>query len=391
MQNSIQKIYSCVLSYLQNFLASAPARDIALVTLFSDWASKNGNLQSLCPTSCETGFSPMNNSAHIVDDFAQPFYSSSSALSAREIFSESRKISNSLKPLNSELSGSGFRVINNNNSNNNNNLRSSSCSTITIPSLNCGICGSDEQPIDIIYGFHKAIRRDLEYIDIESGKIGTDGGDETFLQQFIGRFYLSWVLYRNHSNAEDNILYPALESKQGLHNVSSSYILDHEQEERMFKDISALLSELSRIHGNTMNTNVGDLVTEFSELASRLKVMCKSIRTMVDEHMLREEMELWPLFGTHFSVEEQYKMAGFVLGTTSAEVLQSLLPWLFSALSEEEQTKMVNTLKKVTKNTMFEEWLNECWKGTSKSMLQPKVSKTNLSQEGRFAYKNELL
>ncbi|XP_060675932.1 zinc finger protein BRUTUS isoform X2 [Ziziphus jujuba] len=375
------------LKMLNNLKLAAPARDIALVTLFSDWASNDGNLQSVCQSSCETGFSPINSSAHLVDDFSpKSFYASSSALSAREILN-----TNAVKPLKTESGGSGFRILNNDNINNKDDLSSTSCSAITTTSFNCSLCGSVEQPIDVIYIFHKAIRRDMEYIDIESGKIGTDG-DETFLQQFIGRFYLSWVLYRNHSNAEDNILYPALESKQVFHNVSSSYVLDHEEEERMFQDISTVLSELSRVHGTMMNsdmgtysstsTNVGDLVTEFSELASKLKVMCKSIRIMVDRHMLREEMELWPLFGTHFSVEEQYKMLGFVLGTTSAEVLQLFLTWVFSALSEDEQTKMMNTLKKVTKNTMFDEWLNECWKGTSKSMLQQKISKTNVSTEG---------
>ena len=32
-------------------------------------------------------------------------------------------------------------------------------------------------------------------------------------------------------------MFPALESKEALHNVSHAYSLDHQQEERLFKDI----------------------------------------------------------------------------------------------------------------------------------------------------------
>ena len=37
--------------------------------------------------------------------------------------------------------------------------------------------------------------------------------------------------------AEDDIVFPALESKEALHNVSHAYSLDHQQEEQLFKDI----------------------------------------------------------------------------------------------------------------------------------------------------------
>lgn len=36
-------------------------------------------------------------------------------------------------------------------------------------------------------------------------------------------------MYRAHSDAEDNIVFPALEAKEVTHNVSHSYVLDHQQ------------------------------------------------------------------------------------------------------------------------------------------------------------------
>ena len=236
------------------------------------------------------------------------------------------------------------------------------------------------RPIDNIFKFHKALCKDLEYLDVESGKLL--GCDEAFLRKFNGRFRLLWGLYEAHSNAEDDIVFPALESREALHNVSHSYTLDHKQEEKLFVDISAVLEELSQLHAcfgrsssesDAAQTDNGSSSLDFdwkrkhNELATQLQAMCKSLRISLEQHVFREELELWPLFDKHFSVEEQKRIIGRVIGTTGADVLQSMLPWVTSALTLEEQNCMMDTWKQATKNTMFNEWLNEWWKGTPTS------------------------
>lgn len=37
--------------------------------------------------------------------------------------------------------------------------------------------------------------------------------------------------------SEDEIVFPALEARETLHNVSHAYTLDHQQEEQLFKDL----------------------------------------------------------------------------------------------------------------------------------------------------------
>lgn len=236
--------------------------------------------------------------------------------------------------------------------------------------------GITTRPIDNIFKFHKAIRKDLEFLDIESGKLSDC--DEIFFRQFTGRFRLLWALYRAHSNAEDDIVFPALESKETLHNVSHSYTLDHKQEEELFEDISSALAELSQLHqnlkvkigdGNLSESKSGswsqaDRLKRDNELTTKIQGMCKSIKVTLDHHIIREEVELWPLFDRYFSDEEQDKLVGRIIGTTGAEVLQSMLPWVTSALTQDEQNKMMNTWKHATKNTMFSEWLNEWWEGS---------------------------
>ena len=55
--------------------------------------------------------------------------------------------------------------------------------------------------------------------------------------QIEGRFKYMWGMYRAHSLAEDEIVFPALEAKEQLHNVSHAYTLDHQQEEQLLKDL----------------------------------------------------------------------------------------------------------------------------------------------------------
>lgn len=416
-------------NFLKNMQLAAPPTDSALMTLFSGWACKGRN-QGMCLSPTGNGCC-VKRFSDIEEDFVPSCCACTSSMCMNETCSTihgdevkrpvKRNISDSCKTGNAaELSVSvdaheqpcnersccvpGLGVNTNNLGFGSlltaKSLRSLSFSP-SAPSLNSSLfvwetdnnlsdIGSADRPIDTIFKFHKAISKDLEYLDVESGKLGDC--DETFLRQFIGRFHLLWGLYRAHSNAEDDIVFPALESKETLHNVSHSYTLDHKQEEKLFEDINSVLSELSHLHESFtighMPTDTGtelsgayngDCLRKYNELATKLQGMCKSIRVTLDHHIYREELELWPLFGRYFSVEEQDKLVGRIIGTTGAEVLQSMLPWVTAALTQEEQNKMMDTWKQATKNTMFNEWLNECWKRPSESSLQNEMSETGIS------------
>lgn len=400
--------------FLKNMQMAAPAADAALVTLFSGWACKGSKRNvclsssaiSCCPAKLMRGEGVLSKcnpcllnrekaAENHQDDEDRPSkqgnMSSSEAIVNLEDVGVGDSSRSSCGTLSCCVPGLGV---------NNDHLVTSSLATAkslrslslspTAPSLNSSLfnwemeisisdTGTSSRPIDNIFKFHKAIRKDLEYLDAESGKLSEC--DEAFLRQFSGRFRLLWGLYKAHSNAEDDIVFPALESKEALHNVSHSYTLDHKQEEMLFEDISSALSELSLLHGasNKFN-NIKDSLTfessagdssdnlrKYLELATKLQGMCKSIRVTLDQHVFREELELWPLFDKHFSVEDQDRIVGRIIGTTGAEVLQSMLPWVTSALTQEEQNKMMDTWKNATKNTMFSEWLNEWWERATPS------------------------
>ncbi|KAL8463317.1 hypothetical protein ACS0TY_033323 [Phlomoides rotata] len=409
--------------FLYNLHMAAPASDIALVTLFSGWACKGcpsgiclySSAVGCCPakdlkeTEEHSGRSCRNCACASISNttFEQTCICEKSVDQGKLVSSVENNAGNaseveSPKASNQSCCVPGLGV-------NTNSLGMSSLAAAKslrslsfgpgAPSLNSSlfnwetdnitsVSGHTSRPIDNIFKFHKAIRKDLEFLDVESGKLGNC--DETFLRQFTGRFRLLWGLYRAHSNAEDDIVFPALESKETLHNVSHSYTLDHKQEEELFEDISSALAELSQLHENliakNVTTNLGErpraeCLKKYNELATKIQGMCKSIKVTLDHHVLREEVELWPLFDRHFSVEEQNKLVGRIIGTTGAEVLQSMLPWVTSALTLEEQNKMMDTWKHATKNTMFSEWLNEWWGGTPVASSQASTSENSISQE----------
>ncbi|KAK1416125.1 hypothetical protein QVD17_31913 [Tagetes erecta] len=382
-------------SFVHNMRMAAPASDAALVTLFSGWACK-GWPRETCLSSSATGCCPAK--TFIEESDGSGPTSCPCHLPTKRSNSTSRKESNGFVTpgtltvqvkqsccvpglgMNSNKLGTGPTKS----------LRSLSFG-LPAPSLSSslfnwetGISLVDEgtgRPIDTIFKFHKAIRKDLEFLDVESGKLNES--NESFLHQFNGRFRLLWGLYRAHSNAEDDIVFPALESKETLHNVSHSYTLDHKQEEKLFEDISISLFELCELHGenSSISSKCNGNSRKFAELATKVQGMCKSIRVTLDRHILCEELELWPLFDSHFSVEEQDKLVGRIIGTTGAEVLQSMLPWVTSVLTQEEQNRMMDTWKQATKNTMFTEWLNEWWEGSSPSSdASPSESDKNISQ-----------
>uniref|UniRef100_A0A2P2K0V3 Uncharacterized protein LOC105113207 isoform X1 n=2 Tax=Rhizophora mucronata TaxID=61149 RepID=A0A2P2K0V3_RHIMU len=403
-------------SFLHNMHMAAPASDSALVTLFTGWACK-GRSRNICLSSGTVCCCAARIPTGTEEDSGQEFCMHNTiADQMSTILADGAndcrrpvKRGNLVSHEKSDACHSGVAAdlekVSFTNSSccvpalgvNDSNLRISSLAAAkslrssfspSAPSFNSCLFNWEmdggptsgnyaSRPIDNIFKFHKAICKDVEYLDVESGKL-TDG-NEALLRQFTGRFHLLWGLYRAHSNAEDDIVFPALESKETLHNVSHSYTLDHKQEEKLFEDISSTLIELAQflecpksmdtydnLFGSDSDlSSSGNNFRLYGELATKLQSMCKSLRVTLDHHVFREELELWPLFDRHFSVEEQDRIVGRIIGTTGAEVLQSMLPWVTAALSLEEQNKMMDTWKQATKNTMFSEWLNEWWEGTS--------------------------
>ncbi|KAJ8536429.1 hypothetical protein K7X08_034830 [Anisodus acutangulus] len=205
--------------------------------------------------------------------------------------------------------------------------------------------------------------------------------DDGILAEFHRRFHLLHFLLRLHSSSEDEVAFTALESRVTLQNVCHSYTLDHNLEVEHFNKISVLLSKLTSLQGDEV---VDGKKLRYKRLCLKLHNACKSMQRTLTDHIKHEEIELWPLFREHFSVEEQEKIVGNMLGRTKAEFLQEIIPWLMASLTPDEQHGLMFLWRKVTRHTKFFQWLGEWWEPIKREESvnvekEPKISPLSTS------------
>lgn len=223
--------------------------------------------------------------------------------------------------------------------------------------------GPESRPMDHIIFFHKALKKDLEYLVFVSAKLAENIG---FLKDFHDRFHLLRLFYQIHSDSEDGIAFPALEAKRNFQNISHSYTIDHKLEGELFIKVSSILDEISNLIGSVYSGDFHALdqrEPKYGQLCVTLHGMCILMHKVLCDHIHHEEIELFPLFRKHFSLEEQEKITGQMLGRIRSEVLQEMIPWLMASLTPDEQHAMMSLWRNATKNTKFDEWLGEWWEG----------------------------
>ncbi|KAL4398720.1 hypothetical protein HN51_003321 [Arachis hypogaea] len=215
----------------------------------------------------------------------------------------------------------------------------------------------DPKPIDIIFFFHKAIKKDLDYLVLGSAQLEDNA---ELLMDFHKRFHIIYFLYQIHSDAEDEIVFPALEASGRLKNISHAYAFDHNVEVKHFNKISHILHKMSEL-----DILVSTSLVRYQHLCRKLQQICKSMHKSLSGHIDREEAEIWPLSREFFSNKEQGKIIGCMLGRIGAQILQDMIPWLMASLTQKEQHVLMFLWSMATKNTMFNEWLSEWWDGYS--------------------------
>lgn len=223
----------------------------------------------------------------------------------------------------------------------------------------------DPKPIDLIFLFHKAMKKDLDYLVLGSAQL--EDNDE-LLMDFHKRYHLICFLHQIHSDAEDEIVFPALEATGKLKNISHAYTFDHKHEVEHFNKISRILDEMSELHlsVSTIDSKIRQKrMLRNHHLCRKLQERCKSMHKLLSDHINREEIEIWSIIRKFFSNQEQGKIIGCMLGRISAEILKDMIPWLMASLTQEEQHVLMFLWTMATKNTMFDEWLGEWWHGYS--------------------------
>ena len=87
-------------------------------------------------------------------------------------------------------------------------------------------------------------------------------------------------------------MYPALDSK--VKNVTSAYSVEHEDEGRLFEQLSSLLSAALQQKGKERQATLRQLECKIEEVHITLR-----------KHLAKEEEQLFPLLLKHFTFAEQ--------------------------------------------------------------------------------------
>eukprot|EP00884_Botryococcus_braunii_P013452 jgi/Botrbrau1/22107/Bobra.0206s0033.1 len=224
-------------------------------------------------------------------------------------------------------------------------------------------------PIDHIFQFHKALRRDLRALEEDTQTFvasveESNSWSSTQLQQLEGQFRFLWGIYQAHSDAEDEVVFPALEAKEALHNVSHAYTLDHQQEAQLFRDVDEAFRQLKEARKAAEVVRVGRHVER----------LCAALRASLEQHLRAEEQELWPLFAENFTTAEQEDIIGAIIGRTGADALSAMLSWVLGSITEEEQEAFMDSIRNAAKNTSFQNWLEATVSRPIAGGLQPPVS-----------------
>lgn len=230
---------------------------------------------------------------------------------------------------------------------------------------------------DCLRGALKELQRDVAAL---SQSIQQDGIDNVadLERRVAGRFKVIWSVFRAHSAAEDEFIWPALRSKTGgrassphvdavktrtipqeveIHGDEGSvdqeqYEEDHADEERMFRRMDELLTKLhSGLHNGILaGSSTTNMVKDIDDLVL-------SLSKHLYAHLEKEETQCMPLVVKHLTKSEITDLVGQIMGKRSSDTIAQIMTMAVQNLNENDRNEMVKYMKQAMVGTFFEKWL----------------------------------
>lgn len=266
---------------------------------------------------------------------------------------------------------------------------------------------------DCLRGALKTLENDVHnlIVSIENGE-----GHKTAVDlqgRVVGRFNVIWSVFQAHSKAEDEFIWPALQSKtQGRicgspcgspkhvsgdstdiegdscnagggavdgankteHNVieQEEYEEDHENEEIMFAKMDKLLTKLRSVLGNKIrkppllasvlsaSSKAVDVFDDFDsveDIARKIFKLSKTLSAHLHEHLEKEEVQCMPLIAKHLSKQEIDELVGKIMGKRSSDTIAQIMTMAVQNLNDHDREEMVKHMKEAMAGTFFDRWL----------------------------------
>jgi len=237
---------------------------------------------------------------------------------------------------------------------------------------------------DCLRGALKALDHDVSQLSQSLKQGRRDSNVNDLERRVAGRFKVIWSVFRAHSTAEDEFIWPALQSKTGRHLGSpkynpaeckqasrskalrpsvieqDEYAEDHADEERMFKSMDELLVKLrARLIDNTSSSGRMAKKKEdgFHEMACEILKLTSSLMEHLMEHLEKEETQCMPLVVKLLNKEEINDLVGQIMGKRSSETIAEIMRLAIENLEVTEREEMLTYMKQAMVGTFFEKWL----------------------------------
>jgi Zinc-ribbon/CHY zinc finger/Ring finger domain len=222
-------------------------------------------------------------------------------------------------------------------------------------------------------------------------------------RRVASRFKVIWSVFKSHSQAEDEFIWPALKLKsqgevvsspksspkysqnQSSSDVPSSlaedtklppikvskninleqeeYEEDHADEERMFSEMDKHLVKLREVLlCDVLNEQRHDakVVVEF------LRDHTRHLSQHLMAHLEKEETQCMPLVIKYLSKSEIHELVGQIMGKRSADTIAQIMTMAVQNLNDSDREEMVRYMKQSMAGTFFDRWLTMSgWNGSS--------------------------
>lgn len=204
-------------------------------------------------------------------------------------------------------------------------------------------------------------------------------------RRIAGRFRVIWSVFKSHSKAEDQFIWPALKDKtQGKITGSPNYVPgieesdtasstteasvveqadyeeDHADEERMFFEMDGLLTKFRSVlvrESRSLPLPAEDPSPDFLALLQQLVKSTRNLSEHLMIHLEKEEMQCLPLVAKHLTKQEIHSLVGSIMGQRSANIVVEIMTMAVQSLDETERQEMVKYMKESMEGTFFDRWL----------------------------------
>lgn len=259
-----------------------------------------------------------------------------------------------------------------------------------------------------------AISEEKDTLLLQSSNISTSDERIVDLERRVaGRFTVIWSVFRAHSAAEDEFIWPALKAKQvdlpdgvcdcncapgspplqpvindeqnraedaqggreraqslSVHTIEQEeYEEDHADEERMFNSINNMLSNLRTELNNRRKSTLAasgkgepksknkNHLYSLQHLAQMLLEGTGNLMRHLMTHLDKEETHCMPLVHQYLTKTEINDLVGKIMGKRSSELMSQILTMAVQNLNDNDRDDMVRYMKEAMVGTFFERWL----------------------------------